>query len=289
MCIFSFSTALSFDSFEMDCLPPFVKYLAQEDRRKYSLFAQTLSQIDTPTISYETKSSVKLMQWAYNIVFTRARPAFNEVEIIPMCDMINHAWDANSEVQYDEEGNVYLVLLKDVEEGDTFNKCYGQPTNPSRFMSTYGFFDASPPTTYCKFLPTLVEENPELYDIGFAYDRLGFGVQNGDIMPEVWDVMLYLTLKNNGEQPMQEQFYTACINGDDDTKAEMHSQYFAQVCYSLKEHVHEVLIEIAECESLMDEGGVGLAHENVPVIRRHNDFIRQVFTKVKKNLDQMIE
>lgn len=284
-----FSTALSFDNFEMDCLPPFVKFLAEQDRRHYSLFAQILPQLDTPTISQETKRNPQILQWAFNIVFTRARPAFGEAEIIPMCDMLNHAWNANCEVQYDDDGNAYMVLLKNVEEGDALHKCYGQPTNPSRFMSSYGFFDASPPTTYCKFMPTMAFENPELYDIGFAFDRMGFEVQNGEIMPEVWDVMLYMLLKNNNDENTQQLFYQACVNGDGDTKAQIHQQYFSQTCYALSEHVKDVLHEIADCESYMDQGGVGLAHTNVPVIRRHNDFIRQVFTKVKNNLDQMMQ
>ena len=156
-------------------------------------------------------------------------------------------------------------------------------------MSSYGFFDASPPTTYCKFMPTMAFENPELYDIGFAFDRMGFEVQNGEIMPEVWDVMLYMLLKNNNDENTQQLFYQACVNGDGDTKAQIHQQYFSQTCYALSEHVKDVLHEIADCESYMDQGGVGLAHTNVPVIRRHNDFIRQVFTKVKNNLDQMMQ
>lgn len=285
-----FSTALNFDNFEMDsCLPPFVKFLAQQDRHHYSMFEQILPQLDTPSISPATKSNPQILQWAFNLVFTRARPAFGEAEIIPMCDMLNHAWDANSEVQYDNEGNAILVLLRDVQQGEALHKCYGQPTNPSRFMSTYGFFDASPPTTYCKFMPSLAFENPQLYDLGFAYDRMVFEVQNGEIMPEVWDVMLYLVLGNNNDIDTQQQFYQACINGDENTKSQIHQQYLPQTCYALRQHVKEVLEEIADCESNMDEGGVGLTHLHVPVIRRHNDFVRQVFTKVKYNLDRMIQ
>ena len=57
--------------------------------------------------------------------------------------------------------------------------------------------------------------------------------------------------------------------------------------YIRLKHVNEMLEELADCEKTMDGGGMGLVHENLPVIRRHNDFVRQVFTKVKRNVEQM--
>ena len=281
-----FSTALSFDNFEMDCLPPFVKFLAERDRENFNLFVIVLQQLDTPTISKDTKSDMDALRWAFNVVFTRARPSFGGAEMIPFSDMMNHAWNANCEVQYDEEGNVHVVLRRDVPAGEGLTKCYGQPTNPSRFMSTYGFFDASPPTTYCKLMPTLAV-TPELMNLGFEYDRMVFSVDAGEVAPEVWDVMLYLNL-GKSDINMQRQFYQAHMTGDGQTKAAMHQQYAGQTVYSLLQHVSEVLDEIAECQDTMDQGGMGLKHENLTTIRRHNEFVRQVFAKVQKNLQQMI-
>jgi len=281
-----FSTALSFDSFEMDCLPPFVKFLAERDRENFNLFVIVLQQLDTPTISQETKSDMDALRWAFNVVFTRARPAYGGAEIIPFSDMMNHAWNANCEVQYDNEGNVHVVLLRNVQSGEALHKCYGQPTNPSRFMSTYGFFDASPPTTYCKFMPTLATTE-ELRNLGFEYSRMVFSVDSGEVAPEVWDVMLYLNL-GKSDRNMQRQFYQAHMNGDGQTKAAIHQQYSSQTVFSLLAHVSEVLDEIDDCQDRMDQGGMGLQHENLPIIRRHNEFVRQVFAKVQRNLQQMI-
>jgi SET domain len=281
-----FPTAISFDDFEMDCLPPFVKFLAERDRENFNLFVIVLQQLDTPTISQDTKSDMAALRWAFNVVFTRARPAFGGAEIIPFSDVMNHAWNANCDVQYDNDGNVYVVLLRDVQAGDALHKCYGQPTNPSRFMSTYGFFDASPPTTYCKLMPTLAV-TPELKNLGFEFDRMVFSVDAGDVAQEVWDVMLYLNL-GRSDASTQRQFYQAHMTGDAQTKAAIHQQYASQTVYSLLEHVSQVLDEIAECQDTMDQGGMGLAHENLTTIRRHNEFVLQVFSKVQKNLQQMI-
>lgn len=282
----TFSTALSFDDFEMSCLPPFVKFLADRDRENFNLFVWVLQQLNTPTISASTKANMQVLQWAFNIVFTRARPAYGGAEIIPMSDMMNHAWNANCVVQYDDDANVHVVLQRDVPAGEALSKCYGQPTNPSRFMSTYGFFDASPPTTYCKLMPSLLEQMPELANLGFDYNRMVFSVADGEVAPEVWDVMLYLGLASTNPT-LQQEFYQAVVQGDDAKKARIHQQNMSQTVYNLLAHVSEVLEEIADCQEVMDQGGMGLAHKNLPTIRRHNEFVRQVFIKVQRNLQQM--
>jgi len=280
-----FNTALTFDDFEMDCLPPFVKFLANRDRDNYELFVEVLQSANTPSISDDTKYNPDVTKWAFNVVFTRARAAFGEAEIIPMADMLNHVWNANAQVQYDDAGDVHVVLLRDVQEGEPLSKCYGQPTNPSRFMATYGFFDASPPATYCKLFPDIVV-TPELANMGFGYDRMVFYVENGGIAEEVWDVLLY-TLLGNVDPGVQQQLYEAHMTGDVETKGQIHQFYLAQTSSALLEHVNDMLQELQECAETMDEGGMGLTHENLPMIRRHNDFVRQTFLKVKKNIEQI--
>ncbi|CAB9520422.1 M protein repeat protein [Seminavis robusta] len=280
-----FSTAVTFSDFEVDCLPPFVKYLANTDRYNYGLFLQVLQQLNTPTISENTKYNMEVTKWAFNVVFTRARVVFGEAEIIPMSDMINHSADSNIDVQYDGEGNVHVTLLRDVQAGDPLHKCYGQPTNPSRFLATYGFFDTTPPATYCKLF-TGWEATPELKNLGFDFERMVFYVENGAIADEVWDVMLYITLEKT-DPAQQQQFYQAHMAGDAQAKAQLHQYYLPQTCKGLLDHVNEMLEEISDCEATLDKSGLGSVHEHLPMIRRHNDFVRQTFTKVKKNLEQM--
>ena len=281
-----FSTALTFSDFEMESLPPFVKFLAEKDRYNYDLFLQVLQQLNTPSISDATKSNTEVTKWAFNVVFTRARAAFGEAEIIPMSDMLNHNANPNVDVQWDDEGNVHVMLLRDVQAGEQLYKCYGQPTNPSRFFATYGFFDASPPSTYCKLYPGLAVTE-ELKNMGFGYDRLVFYVENGGIAEEVWDVVLVMMLLENGDPDTQQQFYNAHMQGQGEIKAQLHQFYMPQTCARLLQHVDETLGELCKCEKTMDAGGMGLVHKNLPMIRRHNDFVRQTFTKVKKNLEEI--
>ena len=282
-----FSTSTTFSDFEMDCLPPFVKFLAHKDRHNCDLFQIVLAALDTPTISAATKQDVDVFQWAFNVVFTRARAnPYGEAEIIPFSDMINHNANPNVEVQWDDEGNVHVVLLRDVQAGDQLYKCYGQPTNPSRFFATYGFFDASPPSTYCKLYPGL-EASEELTNLGFGYDRMVFYTENGAIAEEVWDVMLYGIL--SGDPETQQQFYRAHLQGDANTKAQWHQYYMSETCQSLLQHVDQTLGELEKCEKTMDAGGMGLVHKHLPMIRRHNDFVRQTFGKVKRNLQDILQ
>ena len=279
-----FTTAIMFDDFEIDCLPPFVKMLALRDRSNYELFVEVLQQVPTPTISDRTKYSPDITKWAFNVVFTRARAAFGEAEIIPGPDMLNHESNPNVEVQYDNEGNVYVMALRDIYPGEPLHKCYSQPTNPSRFLATYGFFDTSPPATYCKLFAgqTLT---PELANLGFKYDRMVFYVDNGAIAEEVWDVMLY-TVLGNIDPSVQQQFYQAHMTGDANTKAQLHQYYMPQTCAGLLDHVNNMLVELGNCQAKME--GRGLQHEHLPMIRRHNEFVQQTFLKVKSNLEQMM-
>ena len=283
-----FSTSTTFSAFEMDCLPPFVKFLAHKDQYNCDLFQIVLNAIDTSTtISDATKNNEEVFKWAFNVVFSRARasPYTGEAEIIPVSDMINHNANPNVEVQWDQEGNVHVVLLRDVQAGEQLYKCYGQPTNPSRFLATYGFFDASPPATYCKLYPGL-EASEELRNLGFGYDRMVFYTDTGAIAEEVWDVMLYGCL--SGDPVTQQQFYQAHMTGDTETKSQLHQYYMSDTCSALLKHVDETLEELEKCEKTMDAGGMGLVHKNLPMIRRHNDFVRQLFTKVKRNLESIL-
>ncbi|CAB9515286.1 M protein repeat protein [Seminavis robusta] len=278
-----FSTALEFDPLEMDCLPPFVKYLANQDRQNYDLFLETAQQLDTPTITDATKYNTEITKWAFNVVFSRARAAFGEAEIIPMSDMLNHAAQPNVDVQYDNEGNVHVTFLRDVQQGEELFKCYGQPTNPSRFLATYGFFDTSPPATYCKLMSGK-KLTPELKDLGFVYERMVFYPENGGIAEEVWDVMLY-TILANIDPAVQQQFYNAHMQGDFQTKQQLQDFYRPQTGQALLNHVDEMLNELAMCAQKIDQAGPG--HENLVMIRQHNDFVRETFLKVRSNLEQI--
>ena len=198
--------------------------------------------------------------------------------------MFNHAAIPNVEVQYDNEGNVNVMLLRDAQQGEPLFKCYGQHTNPSHFLATYGFFDTSPPATYCKLLCGQTR-TPELVNMGFDYERMVFYPENGGIADEVWDVMLYTILEQT-DPAAKEQFYNAHMQGDAQTKASFHEMYFAQTSDGLVNHVDEMLNELASCANTISQGQ-GAGYENLEMISQHNNFVRETFLKVRENLVQM--
>jgi len=280
----NFHTSITFKPYCLECLPPFVGFLAKQNRDNYELFMEVLNTLDIPTISPNTKQNQEVCQWAFNVVFTRARAAFEEAEIIPMADMLNHNADPNVEVQYDNDGNVHVTLLKDVQQGEPLYKNYGQVTNPSRFLATFGFFDASCPAAYCKLMAgkTLT---PELVNLGFVYERMVFYHESGAIASEVWDVMLY-TILEQIDKGQQQQFYNAHMQGDQNTKANMLNHYRPQICDALLQHVDEMLTALANCATKIQRNP-DPNNKNLPMIQYHNDFVRETFLKVRANLEQI--
>ena len=100
--------------------------MSRRYQSNWDLFITCLNEAQTPTISDAVKPNPVITNWAFNVVFTRARASFGEVEIIPMSDMLNHNSVPNVDVQYDNEGNVHVVFLRDAMPGEQLFKCYGQ-------------------------------------------------------------------------------------------------------------------------------------------------------------------
>lgn len=278
-----FNTAVNFRDVETDCLPPFVKFLSKRDQNNYSLFARTLKELNTPTISEATKSNMEITKWAFNVVFTRARESFGEAEIIPMSDMLNHASQPNVDIQWDNEGNVNVVYVRDVQAGEQLFKSYGHPTNPSRLLATYGFHDTSPPATYCKLFPG-IEVPQDVKDMGFDYTTCVFYPENGGISEQVWDVMLY-TMLGQMDPGQQQQFYQAHMTGDVQTKQQFHQHYMGHTATALVNHIDEMLGELSYCDGKLNSGEV---FENMQMIANHNELVRQTFLKARNNLEQMM-
>jgi hypothetical protein len=202
-----FSTAVMFDDFEMQCLPPFVGSLARLDRINYGTFTEALQRVNPDYISQETKANSAAIKWAFNVVFTRcwSDKAGNEVEIVPMADMFNHAANPNVVIKYDADGSCNAILTRDVQQGEPLCLSYGNPTNPSRFLSTFGFLDQSPPATFCKIMTA--RPSKELKNMGYDFERMGFYVEDGAVSEEVWDVVLYSLLESQPEE--QKKLYHA--------------------------------------------------------------------------------
>ena len=279
-----FNTAVNFSPRETEALPPFVKAMSRRDQSNWDLFIKTLHQAQTPSISDETKNNPVVTNWAFNVVFTRARASFGEAEIIPMSDMLNHNSVPNVDVQYDNEGNVHVVFLRDIMPGERLFKCYGHPTNPSRLLATYGFFDPSPPATYCKLFPTS-EPSPELQNLGFDYTTMVFYPESGGIAEPVWDVLLYTILAKT-DPNSQQQFYQAHMQGDAATKQQFHQYYLEQTTSGLMNHVDRMLTTLQQSDARISQLPNSSKSD---MFRYHNEFVTQTFWKVRQNLEQIIQ
>jgi len=279
-----FSTAVTFDDFEVQCLPPFVGSLSRLDRINFGTFTEALQRVNPDYIRQSTKTDTTAVKWAFNIVFTRCwSTTKDEVEIVPMADMFNHAADANVEVKYDQEGNCNVVLTRDVQQGEPLCLSYGNPTNPSRFLSTFGFLDESPPATFCKIMTA--RPSKELKNLGYDFSRMVFYTEDGAIAEEVWDVILFSLLENRPEE--RQRFYHAHMTMDRQTKVMMQSQYLQETINALLVHVDKTLGELDVLASKMQQEGPD-GHDNLIMIWRHNEFVRDTFLKVKARLDRML-
>lgn len=279
-----FYNAVSMTSFCYECLPPLVFSLARKERVKFDNFFSALR--DVTCLRAETKRNEELAQWAFNVVYTRGwgpNEGGNKC-IVPMADLFNHGTDTEVEITVDEGGNCVAYTTHDVPEGSPLRVSYGDPTNPSHLFATYGFLDETSPATFCKIM-TIVP-NQELLNLGYDFSRMLFYKDTGEISEEVWDVMLYQQLADN--RPLQQAFHQAHVDGDAETKNAIHSEYFLETTTALKQHVDTFLENLEELSAKGDGKSVE-DHPRLPLIMRHNAFVRQTFLNVKAQLDPMVE
>ena len=184
---------------------------------------------------------------------------------------------------FDEEGGCSVYTTTDVQAGSPLRMSYGDPTNPSKLFAKYGFLDESSPATFCKMIN--IRPNQELLDLGYDFSRMLFYQGTGEVSPEVWDILLYQRLASNRNDQLA--FYQAHMNGDEDTKNAIHQHYFADTSAALMKHVDTFLQQLDEL-SAKGDGKDRNEHPRLPLILRHNEFVKETFLAVKANLDPMV-
>uniref|UniRef100_A0A7S4JSW4 SET domain-containing protein n=1 Tax=Odontella aurita TaxID=265563 RepID=A0A7S4JSW4_9STRA len=277
-----FYNAVSMTDFCYECLPPLVFALSRKERVKFDNYFDALQKVDflDPMI----KGDKDLAKWAFNIVLTRALgPDGGDKFIVPLADMFNHGTETEVAIGFDEEGNCNAYTTKNVQEGSPLRMSYGDPSNPSYFFAKYGFLDETSPATFCKIM--LNGNDERLKNLGYDFSRMLFFKETGEISEEVWDVMLYQVLASNLEY--QNAFYDAHLNGDADTKRAYHEHYFSQTSMALKEHVDNFLKQLDEL-SAKSIGKNLEDHPRLPLILRHNEFVKQTFLAVSQRLNAMV-
>jgi len=267
-----------------DCLPPLAAKLCMEKRVQCINCRQALKSIDF--VSEETKSNEELLKWIYNVVETRSLEIDGERIIIPMADLFNHDSAGHEvEISYDEEGSAAIYSITDIPAGSPLRISYGDYylTNPSATFAKYGFIDESCSSTFCKMMDII--PSTELRNIGLSFSRMLF-YNTGEVSEEVYDVLLYQILSDKSPTEKKE-FYSACINGDEQTKAAYHQQYLGDTMGKLKKHVDTFLKNLDELDEKASRKDPN-THTRLPLIMAHNNFVRQTFMNVKAQIDPVV-
>ena len=285
-----FFNSCSMTDFCYECLPPLVFSLSRLERVKFDNFKQVLDKVDL--VSDYTKNNLDAIKWAFNNVYTRAYAdkdgQGSDVSITPLGDMFNHGTETEIEVYFDEGGNAMVYTTADVAANSPLRISYGCPTNPSFLFARYGFLDETSPATFCKMMD--IPKTEENVNMGMDFSKMLFYHDTGDISQEVMDLVLYakvLTkLKSSPETDGYRQaFYEAHMNGDENTKAQIHEQFRYETLSDIKSHV-DAFLESLDLLEQKSWGKDPAEHPRLPLILRHNNFVKETFTKVSQNLSQ---
>ncbi|KAL3932388.1 MAG: hypothetical protein SGARI_003975 [Bacillariaceae sp.] len=256
-----------------ECLPPLVGSLANQERLRFIQFFKALQFVKSDVLSEATKTNRPLAKWAYAVVYTSV--------IVPMADIFNHgSIEPNVDIQWDGEGNCYALANQNIMARSSLRTSYGDPTNPSYLFARYGFLDEDSPATFCKIMVS--SPSQELVNMGYDPSRMLFFKDTGDVSQEVWDVLLYQIL-GDMDPSQQQALYQAQMNGDMDTKQSIHDQYFQQTTSALVNHIDSFVNQL-DALSRKTEGRDPAVHPRLPLIRKHNDFVRESFLTVRQRL-----
>jgi hypothetical protein len=270
------------------CLPPYAAGLAMDEKRRMKLFVDGLDGISFLRTANKDNSD-DAAKWAFAVVNTRSMEMPNgDFSIVPMADYFNHGGcdEVNVDISYDNEGNCFAYSTTDISAGSSLRISYGDSTNPSKLLARYGFLDDSSPATFCKY--PIDKPTEEVKNLGYP-DRMLF-YNDGSISDEVWDVLLYEELGMRDPQ-QQQAFYQASMTGDTATKRNYHQEYFPQTLSKLQSHVDFLVTELEDLEIGIETqvrlGRDAFRHPRLPLLRRHNEFVKGYFEVVQKNLQSM--
>ena len=112
-------------------------------------------------------------------------------------------------------------------------------------------------------------------------------------MPDILFVCLCVCATNTIQGTSleeQQAFYQAHMSGDEATKQYYHEEYFPQTLAVLQTHVDYLMNELDDLSESSwrktfrkDQH----RHPRLPLILRHNNFVREIFELVQQNLDGM--
>ena len=114
----------------------------------------------------------------------------------------------------------------------------------------------------------------DMYDIPLEKEAIEPNVQL-DLMKKMFNL--------EADPETQQAFYQAHMNGDEETKAEIHEYYYEQTSAALQEHITTFLQELEETSQIGATKDVN-EHPRLPLILSHNAFVKETFERVQANL-----
>lgn len=289
-----FSNGASMTDFCYGCLPPYAAGIARAEKTRLQLFGEALDEV--AFLSTETKSNDELTKWAFAVVNTRCleMPKHNgdddsDYGIVPMADYFNHGGydEIGVDISYDEQGNCYAYATRDLAAGSALKISYGDSTNPSKLLAQYGFLDDSSSATYCKYV--IDGPSDEVKNMGYPEQMVFYS--DGSISMPVWDILLYQELGKLGLSDQQQAFYEAFMTGDEEAKQSYHAEFFPYTLAELRNHMDFLVNELEELEigiaTQALQGSHFYKYPRLPLLMKHNGFVKDIFERVQLNLESM--
>lgn len=306
----TYSTGVCMDDLEKSCLPPFALAIANFEQQQYEIFCNALNLMiqdgdeddedgDENVFPFLRAQDINddLCLWAFNVITTRCwryAQDDNDNDIVrpiavPFGDMFNHREPPNVMVKdSDSFDSVEFILSEDVNvdnnndgtgTGTGLYLSYGL-TNPHRFLCVFGFVDESMPEVFSQLL--FNNPTPELILLG-CNDRskMVYRTADGGVSVAVWDCVLHTLLAQVPEE--QDEFYTAHLEGNGAVKSHFHQKYALEESLTLRNHVEGTAKEyktlIDKIDAMASNGAYDY-HKHLKMIRRHNEFLYEIWMKV---------
>lgn len=287
-----YTNGASMTPFCYDCLPPLAAKMAMDGKFKVINFSAALQKVPFLAPDSDIRTNRDLAKWAFQVASTRGIPFFDpssgqvdDVRLPPMVDMLNHGGIyANVQVSYDDSSaanDCYVYTTSDVPAGSPLRMCYGEPTNPSKLFATYGFIDDTAPASFCKIM--IDKPSTQLKEMGYDFSTMLFYKDTGQVSEQVWDILLYQHLHQNDLNQHKQQLYQAHIHSDYETKQVLHTQYYPQTLQALQHHVTDFLTQLDDLSVKASNMDI-TTHPRLPLIQKHNDFVKQTFLAVQSQL-----
>ena len=294
---------IQFSKEEKECLPFYARHIVQYHERKFEAFYKTVCEMLPGLIANKDHA-----RWAFDAVNSRFWKAVdnNNVstdiddedgsndpssvsttssssapssssELVPVGDMFNHREPPNVAITHSDDGYINFIYKGD-DDDDNANCLdlfitYGQPSNPHRFLSTFGF------------IPT-EQDMPKVWS-HIAYpnnpfcgpedvENMVFHVKNGYIPTIVWDAVLFSLLQPSDSTTRI--YYTK----------EQHTKYRKYTLPVLKTHIENQIKELEELRTKIEsmDTTTAIKDSNLPLIRQHNAFLTTAFTRVQEYLEK---